>query len=98
MGRQLAPQQEALYEAEAESIDALGIRWRRIADAQRAVDTLIGSDWFGDLWPHFVRATVERRGRGAAWSTCVPLDSDGPDGRPAEGVIPAAGALSYRAA
>jgi putative metallohydrolase (TIGR04338 family) len=93
MGRQLAPRQEALYQAEAESIDALGIRWRRIADAQRAVDTLVGSDWFGELWPHFVRATVERRGRGAAWSTCVPLDSDGPDGRPTEGVILVAGAL-----
>ncbi len=93
MARRLGPQQAALYAAEAASIDGLGIVWRRLGDAQLAVDGLVGSAWFAERWPHFVRAVVERRGRGATWSTCNPLDTAGPGGRPTEGVILVAGAL-----
>jgi hypothetical protein len=83
----LGPHQEAMYEAERASIDALGVSWRQHAHVQRHIDQLIGSGWFFDRWPWFVRCTVERRGRGSKWSTCQPLDTDGPDGRPTEGVI-----------
>jgi len=93
MARRLGSQQEALYAAEAASIDRLGIVWARLADAQRAVDGVVGSAWFAERWPHFVRAVVERRGNGATWSTCSPLDGAGPGGRPTEGVILVAGAL-----
>lgn len=62
-------------------------RWRRLADAQASVDELINSEWFFDRWPWFVRGVVERRGSGSVWSTCQPLDGDGPDGRPTEGVV-----------
>ena len=79
--------QRELYAAEAESIDRLGISWRRVADAQAYVEGLVRSQWFGSRWPHFVRATVERRGHGSAWSASVPLDAAAPGGRPTEGVI-----------
>jgi len=92
-GRCLGAAQEALYAAEAESVDGHGIVWPRLADAQDAVDALVGSAWFGARWPHFVRAVVERRGAGARWSTHQALDGDGPGGRPTEGVILVAGPL-----
>jgi len=91
--RRLGAAQEALYAAEADSVDRHGIVWRRVADAQRAVDALVGSAWFGARWPHFVRASVERRGAGARWSTHQGLDTGGPGGRPTEGVVLVAGAL-----
>jgi hypothetical protein len=83
----LAPHQAALYVAEAASIDGLGRRWRRLADAQSYVDGLIGSAWFFDRWPGFVRCTVERRGSGSVWSTCQHLDASGVGGNATEGVI-----------
>jgi putative metallohydrolase (TIGR04338 family) len=93
MARRLGRHQDALYAAEAESIAGLGITWARLADAQRDADRLVGSAWFAEQWPHFVRATVERRGRGAVWSTQVALDHDGPGGTPTEGVVLVAGPL-----
>ena len=89
----LGTHQAALYAAEAASIAGLGITWARRADAQRYVDGLVGSGWFGTQWPHFHRATVQRRGRGAVWSLGAALDGTGPDGRPTEGVILVAGPL-----
>jgi len=89
----LGTAQEALYAAEAESVDRHGIVWRRVADAQRALDALVGSAWFGARWPHLVRATVERRGAGARWSTHQALDAGGPGGCATEGVVLVAGAL-----
>jgi len=83
----LGTHQADLYAAEAETIDRLGLRWRRLARAQAYVDGLIGSTWFFDHWPHFVGCTVERRGAGSVWSTCQHLDIEGPRGRPTEGVI-----------
>jgi len=93
MGRRLGAAQAALYAAEAESIDGLGVTWPRVADAQRAVDRLIASEWFGARWPHFAHAAVERRGHGAVWSTVVPLDRNGPGGSPTRGVVLVAGPL-----
>jgi len=92
-GRRLGSAQAALYAAEAESVDRCGVVWRRLADAQRAVDALVGSEWFGARWPHFVRAAVERRGDGARWSTHQALDGAGPGGRATEGVVLVAGPL-----
>jgi hypothetical protein len=83
----LAPHQAALYSAEAASIEGLGRRWRRLADAQRYVDELIGSAWFFDHWPTFLRCTIERRGSGSSWSTCQHLDAAGKDASATEGVI-----------
>ena len=78
-----APAQEALYAAEADSVDRHGIVWRRVADAQRAVDALVGSAWFGDavaaLRPGHGRAA---RRRGAVWSTHQrPRHRRAPEGR-----------------
>jgi putative metallohydrolase (TIGR04338 family) len=83
----LAPRQQALYFAEAASIEPLGRRWRRRADAQAYVDGLIESAWFFERWPTFLRCTVERRGSGSVWSTCQHLDNLGPGGTATEGVI-----------
>lgn len=83
----LAPAQADLYAAEHATIDALGIRWDRLRDAQADLNRLLESDWFVERWPHFVRCTLERRGRGASWSCNQPLDAAGPDGSPTEGVI-----------
>lgn len=83
----LGSAQAELYAAEDEAIDRLGIHWSRLADAQRYVDELLGSGWFGERWPHFLRCVVERRGRGSTWSCCHPLDRAGAGGRPTEGVI-----------
>jgi putative metallohydrolase (TIGR04338 family) len=91
--RRLGAQQAALYAAESESIEGLGITWPRLVDAQRDIDRLVASSWFAQQWPHFVRATVRRRGRGAVWSLGIPLDHDGPSGQPTEGVIVVAGPL-----
>ena len=89
----LAARQEALYAAEAESISGLGTRWRRVADAQASLDRLICCAWFTERWPHCLGVTIERRARGAVWSTCQRLDADGPAGRSTEGVILLAGPL-----
>lgn len=83
----LASHQAALYSAEAATIEGLGLRWRRLADAQRYLDGLIGSAWFFDRWPAFVRGTIERRGSGSSWSTCQHLDATGTSGHATEGVI-----------
>jgi len=91
--RRLSTQQAALYGAEAESIERLGVTWARLADAQRDLDRLVGSAWFARRWPHFGRATVQRRGHGAVWSLGVALDHAGPEGRPTEGVVLVAGPL-----
>ena len=85
--RRLGPRQAALYAAEAESLGGLGVSWRRLAEARAYLDTLVESDWFAARWPHFVRCALQRRGRGSRWSTCQPLDADGPGGRPTEGVV-----------
>jgi putative metallohydrolase (TIGR04338 family) len=79
--------QAELYAAEHDTIDRAGLRWRRLPEAQAYVDGLIGSDWFFERWPHFVRGVVERRGAGSSWSTCQALDRGAPDGSPSEGVI-----------
>jgi len=79
--------QAGLYAAERETIAVLGIRWRRLADAQAYVDRLICSEWFFERWPHLVRCTVERRGEGSVWSTCQPLDAQGLAGGATEGVV-----------
>jgi putative metallohydrolase (TIGR04338 family) len=89
----LGERQQALYAAEEESLAGLGLRWRHRSEAQAHLDGLLSSAWFGDRWPHCVQVTVERRGRGAAWSTCRALDGDGPGGRPTEGVVLVAGPL-----
>jgi putative metallohydrolase (TIGR04338 family) len=89
----LGERQAALYAAEEEALAGLGLRWRRLPEAQAYVDGLVASAWFGDRWPHCVQVTVERRGRGAVWSTCQGLDGDGPGGRPTEGVVFVAGPL-----
>jgi hypothetical protein len=87
MATRLGSHQADLYAAEAETIDGLGLRWVRRATAQAYVDGLIESEWFSELWPSFLRCTVERRGSGSVWSTCQPLDADGPRGSATEGVI-----------
>jgi hypothetical protein len=87
----LAGCQAALYSAEAATIDGAGRHWLRLRDAQAYLNDLTGSDWFFEQWPSFVRATIERRGRGSAWSTCTALDANGPGGTPTEGVILLAG-------
>lgn len=87
MAATLAPRQADLYAAEAETIGSLGLRWTRLTSAQAYVDALIGSAWFFERWPWFVRCTVERRGSGSRWSTCSPLDANGPAARPTEGVV-----------
>jgi putative metallohydrolase (TIGR04338 family) len=69
------------------------VTWARLADAQRDLDRLVASAWFAERWPHFERATIERRGRGAVWSLGVALDHAGPWETPTEGVILVAGAL-----
>ena len=89
----LGERQAALYAAEEEALAGLGLRWRRRDQAQAYLDGLVASPWFGDRWPHCVHVTVERRGRGAAWSTCQALDRDGPGGRPIEAVVLVAGPL-----
>jgi putative metallohydrolase (TIGR04338 family) len=83
----MSPAQRAVYAAETRALDDLGMRWQRIGDVQRYVDELIGSAWFFDRWPHFVRATVERRPRGSRWSCAHPLDAAGPVRMPTESVI-----------
>lgn len=87
MAVRLGERQTALYAAEARALHGLGRRWRRVADIQRYVDALITGDWFADRWPQLVRCTVERRARGARWSTFQALDHDGPEGTPTEGVL-----------
>jgi putative metallohydrolase (TIGR04338 family) len=91
--RRLGTRQAALYAAEAESIERAGVTWARLADAQRDLDRLVASEWFAERWPHFGRATVRRRGRGATWSLGLPLDRSGPRGTATEGVILVAGPL-----
>ena len=91
--RRLGARQAALYAAEAESIEGLGVTWARLADAQRDLDRLVGSAWFAERWPHFARATIERRGRGAVWSLGLAVDHAGPRATPSEGVILVAGPL-----
>ena len=93
MAAALGDRQAALYAAEEESIATLGLRWRRLPDAQAYLDRLVASAWFVNRWPHCVSVAIERRGRGAVWSTCHPLDSAGPGGRPTEGVVLVAGTL-----
>lgn len=87
MGVALSERQASLYAAEADSLDGLGVRWRRRADAQAYLDRLIESEWFFDRYPTFVRCTVERRGSGSAVSTCHPLGPLGAGLTPTEGVI-----------
>jgi putative metallohydrolase (TIGR04338 family) len=91
--RGLGARQAALYAAEAESIEGAGVTWARLADAQRDLDRLVASEWFAERWPHFGRATVRRRGRGATWSLGLPLDHAGPRATATEGVILVAGPL-----
>jgi putative metallohydrolase (TIGR04338 family) len=83
----LAPHQAALYAAEAETIDVSGRRWLSLGDAQVYLDGLIDSAWFFANWPTLVRATIERRGHGASWSTCHALDAGGPGGTATEGAL-----------
>ncbi|HET6794611.1 MAG TPA: hypothetical protein VFH45_09225 [Acidimicrobiales bacterium] len=87
MARRLGAAQADLYAAEADSVDRLGVVWRRLADARCHAGLLVGSDWFAERWPHFVECDVERRGSGSVWSTCLPLDDGGPEGRPTRGVV-----------
>ncbi|MHB8465357.1 MAG: hypothetical protein ACYDH6_02390 [Acidimicrobiales bacterium] len=75
MATRLGAAQAELYEAETEALGALGIRWRKVADAQAYVDRLVCSAWFFERWPSFVRCTVERRGSGSRWSTQCALDA-----------------------
>jgi len=83
----VSERQAGLYRVEHETLDGRGRRWGRVPEAQRYLDELVSSAWFFDRWPHFVRVRVERRGRGASWSTCEFLDAGGPGGRPTEGVV-----------
>lgn len=83
----LGAHQAALYAAETETIDGLGLLWRRRHEAQAYLDRLVESAWFFERWPHFVRGTISRRGSGSVWSTCQHLDAGGPGGRATEGVI-----------
>lgn len=79
--------QADVYSAEHESLGRLGVRWTRLGDARAHLDRLVSSAWFAGRWPHFVHCGVERRGSGSVWSVSHPLDSDGPGGRPTEGVV-----------
>lgn len=83
----LGDRQAAFYAAEGRSLTGVGRRWRRVSDAQHYVDELVGGDWFGERWPQLVRCTIERRARGARWSTFQALDDDGPHGTATEGVL-----------
>jgi hypothetical protein len=83
----LSATQAALYAAEARALDHVGVRWRRLGDAQAYLDTLLGSGWFFRRWPTLLRCTIERRGSNSVWSTCHQLDRDGPGGTATEGVI-----------
>lgn len=87
MAPKLGDRQAELYRAEGESIAGVGRRWERVGEVQAYVDALIESSWFFERWPHLVRCTVERRGRGSVWSTCRRLDADGPGRRTTEGVV-----------
>ena len=90
----LGDRQAAAYAAEEEALGGVGIRWRRVADAQAYLDGVVEAGWFAERWPYFVSCLVERRGSGSRWSTCAPADSAGPGGRPTMGaVLVADGAL-----
>lgn len=79
--------QADVYAAEEEALNGRGVRWSRIRAAQDYVDRMVGSPWFAELWPHFLRGAVVRRGSGSVYSTNQPLDRSGPGGRPTEGVV-----------
>ena len=83
----LGPRQAALYQAESSALAGVGVRWRRVAEAQHYVGCLVEGEWFSARWPHLVRCVVERRGSGSRWSTYQALDHDGPAGAPTEGVL-----------
>jgi putative metallohydrolase (TIGR04338 family) len=71
----LGVDQARMYAAES-SLQDVGMRWTRYANAQAYVDGLIESEWFFERWPHLLRCTVERRGSGARWSTCARVEGD----------------------
>jgi hypothetical protein len=79
--------QAAVYSAEAEALEAHGIRWSRLAGAQDYADTLVERDWFAERWPGFGRCHVERRGSGARYSTGAALGTDCAGAGPAGAVI-----------
>ncbi len=91
LGPALGPAQAAVYAAEEATVARCGREWTTVRSAQAYLDALLGSAWFFDRWPDFLRVTIERRGSGATWSTCHSLDAGGPGGRPTEGVILLAG-------
>ena len=87
MAPELGECQAGVYAAENDALSGLGIRWRRVAEAQAYADRLVGSAWFGERWPHFLHCAVQRRGSGSVWSLSHPFDASGPGGRPTEGLI-----------
>jgi len=93
----LGSAQAAVYAAEEATVGRCGQEWSTVRAAQAYLDALVGSGWFFDRWPHLVRATIERRGNGATWSTCQSLDAGGAGGRPSEGVILLAGPVLAQA-
>jgi hypothetical protein len=93
----LGPEQAATYAAEEATVARCGREWSSVREAQAYLDGLVSSAWFFERWPDFVRATIERRGSGATWSTCHGLDAGGPGGRPTEGVILLAGPVFAQA-
>ena len=87
MRTRLGTWQAEVYAAEHEALSGRGRRWARVRDAQAYVDALVGSPWFTERWPHFVRCAVERRGSGSVYSTNAVLDRRRVDGAPTEGAV-----------
>ena len=87
MTARLGPCQADVYAAERDALSGRGPRWRRRREAQAYADALVGSPWFAERWPHFVRCAVVRRGTGSVYSTNEALDAFGPGGRPTEGAV-----------
>lgn len=52
--------QLAVYAAEDAALDGCGRVFSGLAEAQRYVDVLVASDWWGDRWPRVDRVVVGR--------------------------------------
>ena len=89
MAARLGSVQAAVYAAEEEALAGAGVRWRRVAEAQRYADELVDRAWFAARWPHFGRLQVQRRSSGARYSTCIALEGSeaAPGGLAAEAVV-----------
>jgi putative metallohydrolase (TIGR04338 family) len=62
------PHAAALYAVERAALDDIGRRFVDVREARAFVEDVVGSDWFALRWPDQAAPSVERRGRGSAWS------------------------------